>query len=112
MEVQRMSSGRTNAVAGGGGLKVIASAHNQSLARDLNVTLPYAASYLLYQVWHKPGPTQSNPIDFAMFLPGDKQTDFTGGGYATEKQFTGTQFFYKAPSANANQYYISYVALG
>ena len=107
-----MSAGNTNAVAGGGGLKVIASAHNQSLAQGLNVTLPYAASYLLYQVWRKPDPSQSGASDFAMLLPGDKETSFTGGSYATEKQFTGTQFFYKAPNVNANQYYISYVALG
>lgn len=107
-----MSTGSTNAVAGGGGLTVIASAHNQSLAQDLNVTLPYAASYLLYQVWRKQDSMQSDTGDFAMFLPGDKVTGFSGGMYLTEKQFTGTQFFYKAPSSNANQYYISYVALG
>ena len=108
-----MSAGGTNAVAGGGGgLKVIASAHNQSLAHDLNVTLPSAASYLLYQVWRKQDSNQSNTSDFAMFLPGDKVTGFSGGTYLTEKQFTGTQFFYKAPNVNADQYYISYIALG
>lgn len=106
-----MSAGMTNAVASGGGLKVIASG-SQSLVNSVNVTLPQPASFLLFQEWRIRGSDDRTMQSSGMLVPGDTVIDPDGASTTTLVSFTGTEFYYTKDMYGADEYTLKYIALG